>query len=277
MRDMNRVVGQANVLLMTLDTLRFDVARAEYDSGRTPNLRALLPAGWEARHSPASFTYAAHCAFFAGFLPTPIAPGVHPRLFAAKFPGSETTSLETWVFDAPDLVTGLRARGYHTSCVGGTGFFNLLTPLGQSLPGLFDEAVWRPELGVTDTDSTANQFAEVARILSQRPPAELQFVFINISALHQPNCFYADRDQDSIETHAAALRYVDTQLPALIQALRSRGDWFGIICSDHGTAYGEDGYRGHRVGHPVVWTVPYAEFQLQGPVCGEVAGPAQRG
>jgi hypothetical protein len=36
------------------------------------------------------------------------------------------------------------------------------------------------------------------------------------------------------------------------------------VCSDHGTAYGEDGYRGHRLGHPVVWDVPYAEFLLEG-------------
>ena len=34
------------------------------------------------------------------------------------------------------------------------------------------------------------------------------------------------------------------------------------MCSDHGTAYGEEGYYGHRVAHPVVWTVPYAEFVL---------------
>ena len=34
------------------------------------------------------------------------------------------------------------------------------------------------------------------------------------------------------------------------------------MCSDHGTAYGEDGYWGHRLSHPVVWTVPYAEFAL---------------
>ena len=32
-----------------------------------------------------------------------------------------------------------------------------------------------------------------------------------------------------------------------------------IACSDHGTCYGEGGRVGHRVAHPVVWTVPYAE------------------
>jgi hypothetical protein len=36
-----------------------------------------------------------------------------------------------------------------------------------------------------------------------------------------------------------------------------------IACSDHGTAYGEDGHHGHRLAHEVVWTVPYAEFTLR--------------
>ncbi|RYZ80354.1 MAG: metalloenzyme domain-containing protein, partial [Proteobacteria bacterium] len=35
-----------------------------------------------------------------------------------------------------------------------------------------------------------------------------------------------------------------------------------VICSDHGTTYGEDGFHGHRVAHPQVWNVPYAEFVL---------------
>ncbi len=32
---------------------------------------------------------------------------------------------------------------------------------------------------------------------------------------------------------------------------------------NHGTAYGDDGYTGHRLGHPSVWTVPYAHFFLE--------------
>lgn len=36
---------------------------------------------WERRPTPVSFTYAAHQAFFAGFLPTPDRAGKHPRLF----------------------------------------------------------------------------------------------------------------------------------------------------------------------------------------------------
>ncbi|MBA3531796.1 MAG: metalloenzyme domain-containing protein, partial [Ardenticatenales bacterium] len=64
--DMNNVVGSHDIVFITLDTLRYDVATSLYQQGRTPNLAALLPVGgWEKRHSPASITYAAHHAFFA--------------------------------------------------------------------------------------------------------------------------------------------------------------------------------------------------------------------
>ncbi|MBV9122171.1 MAG: metalloenzyme domain-containing protein, partial [Planctomycetes bacterium] len=61
---------------------------------------------------------------------------------------------------------------------------------------------------------------------------------------------------------AAALAYVDRHLPVLWRSLQRRAPVYVILCSDHGTTYGEDGYTGHRLGHPVVWTVPYAEFLL---------------
>jgi hypothetical protein len=264
MIDANRVVGTHDILLLTLDTLRYDVARECLRQGRTPNLAALLPGGaWEERHSPGSFTFAAHAAFFAGFLPTPARPGRHPRLFAVRFPGSETAGEHTCVFDAPDIVAGLAGRGYHTLCVGGVGFFNLQSPLGRVLPGLFAESAWRPEFGVTDPDSTANQVADILRRLQGLPPGRRLFLFLNVSALHQPNAFYLPgATEDSPASHAAALAYVDRQLPPLFAALQRRGPVLAVVCSDYGTAYGEGGYRGHRLAHPVVWTVPYAEFLL---------------
>lgn len=264
MTDVRSLVGTHDIVLLTIDTLRFDVARDALARGETPNLAAVLPGGaWEARHSPGSFTYAAHHAFFAGFLPTPTAPGRHPRLFALRFPGSETTTETTCVLDAPDIVSGLAGRGYHTVCVGGVGFFNKLTPLGSVLPGLFAESHWGPELGVTDARSTEHQMVLIDRILARLPRDRRVFLFLNISAVHQPNWFYLDgATRDTIATHAAALSYVDRQLPRLFAALQRRGPAFLIACSDHGTAYGEDGYEGHRLAHPVVWTVPYAEFIL---------------
>jgi arylsulfatase A-like enzyme len=266
MLNARALVGTHDILLITLDTLRYDVASETLAAGRTPNLAELLPGGrWEMRHSPGSFTYAAHQAFFAGFLPTPAAPGQHPRLFAARFAGSETTTDSTFVFDAPDIVTGLAQLGYHTACIGGVGFFNMQTPLSRALPSLFAESHWEPRLGVTDSRSTEHQVRLAVSILERTPRDRRSFLFLNVSALHQPNRYYLPgATEDTLASHAAALAYVDSQLPPLFDALRARGPTLAILCSDHGTAYGEDGYTGHRLAHPVVWTVPYAEFLLEG-------------
>ena len=279
MINANEIVGTHDILFVTLDTLRLDVARTAMESGLTPNLQGVVPNGqWEHRHTPGNFTFAAHQAFFAGFLPTPAKPGQYARLFAAKFLGSETTTESTCVFEAPDMIEGLADRGYHTVCIGGVGFFNKLTPLGCVLPDRFAQSHWSPKLGVTERDSTKNQIDVALQSLKKVEPNKRIFLFINISALHQPNCIYVEgENEDSPATQAAALAYVDSQLPRLFDAFRNRRLGNGqsndpqatpadrnqtlcILTSDHGTAYGEDGYYGHRICHPVVWNVPYAEF-----------------
>lgn len=122
MYDMNEVIGGHDVLLVTLDTLRYDVAAELAASGATPTLTGLLPDGrWERRHTPGSFTYSAHAAMLAGFLPTPASPGPHPRLFAGAFPGSETTAPGTWTFDAADLPSGLSAAATTRSAWAASG------------------------------------------------------------------------------------------------------------------------------------------------------------
>ncbi len=258
------LIGSHDILFITLDTLRYDVAQVLWRAGRTPNLAKVLPVdGWEERHSPGNFTFAAHMAFFAGFLPTPARPGKHPRLFALHFPGSETTTNDTCVLDAPDIVTGLSRCGYHTICIGGVSFFNRRTAFGRVMPELFAESHWSPELGVTSPRSTECQVKVACERLAQLPRSRRVFLFLNVSAVHQPNCCYLPgASTDSLESHAAALEYVDGQLPSLFEAMQQRAQVLCVICSDHGTAYGEEGYTGHRLAHPVVWTVPYAEFVL---------------
>jgi len=65
-------------------------------------------------------------------------------------------------------------------------------------------------------------------------------------------------------------------MPMLVSAVCRRAPALVVICSDHGTAYGEDGFTGHRVAHPVVWTVPYAEFLLDGFSGGANATPTTK-
>jgi hypothetical protein len=257
---LKQLAGTHDVVLLVLDTLRFDVAVGELAAGRTPNLAGLV-GQWEKHHAPGTFTYASHAAFFAGFFPTPARPGRHPRSVALAFPGAETIGENTLVLDAPSVPEGMRDLGYHTACIGGVGFFRLDSPLGRALPSLFAERVFRPEMGVTSPRSTEHQFTAACEILAREE--KRVFLFINVSALHQPNRGYLPGAvEDSLETHAAALRYVDSCLPPLVAAVRARGPSVWLVGSDHGTCYGEDGYSGHRFAHPSVLEVPWAEVVL---------------
>jgi hypothetical protein len=264
--DMHQVVGRADILFVTLDCLRFDVARDCLAGGRTPQLARLLgPAGWEARETPGTFTLSAHLAFFHGFLPTPAGPGPHPRLFALEFEGSLSIAPTTYVFrGAENIIAGLRMLGYQSFCVGGVGFFNKKNPLGRVLPGFFDDSVWSAELGVTARDSTEHQVRAALDWLAGVGAGRRIFLFINVSATHPPHAHYLPgAGADSVESQAAALAYVDSCLPPLFDALRRRGECFCLFLADHGEAHGEDGRHGHRIAHPSVTTVPYAHFFLR--------------
>lgn len=70
---MKSYVGHHDIVMITLDTLRYDVAQKAWSDGELTGLNPYLGIhGWEKRHTPASFTFAAHQAFFSGFLPTPL-------------------------------------------------------------------------------------------------------------------------------------------------------------------------------------------------------------
>jgi hypothetical protein len=258
-------IGQCNVLFITFDTLRYDVATTALNEGATPFLHALLPdQQWEKRHTPATFTYAAHHAFFAGYLPTPIPrSNDYQRLFACDFIDSSTTGPNTWTCIESTWVAGLQAAGYHTICIGGVGFFNLQNALGSTLPELFSERHWSPELGVANPSSTEHQITLAIERLQAQAKNQRILLFINISAMHQPNYFYLPgEDQDTLQSQQAALAYVDAQLPRLFNELQNHGETLCILTSDHGTTYGEDGVVGHGIAHSNIWNVPYSEFVL---------------
>lgn len=261
MPDMNTIVGSHDLLMITLDTLRYDVAKLEETN--CPNLCGT--GSWEKRHTPGSFTYAAHHAFFGGFMPTPANTdkASHVRLFHSRNTGLKTHP-HTWLFDTPDMVSGLAAEGYRTVCIGGVIFFTKKNPLAKVLPGYFQQSYWRMNFGVTNPRSTENQVQHALKLLKQIPPEEKLFLFLNVSAIHGPNRYFVEgAREDSIETQRAALRYVDQALGPLFEAMRERArPTFCLAFSDHGTAYGEDGYQGHRLAHDVVWNVPYREFVL---------------
>lgn len=253
----NDYLPGADLIFLTLDSLRYDVAHSAFIEGLTPNFSSFLPReGWEKRYTPASFTFPAHHAFFSGFLPTKIQEEITPRLFAGKFLGSKSVTSDTFLFEEKDIAKALENRGYLTVCIGGVGFFNMQTEISSVLPDFFVEKIWKPSFGVVEPSSTENQFKQAQKYQDTEQPL---FLFMNLSATHQPTDIYIDgATQESIETQKAALAYIDTQLPLLLDLINKRNrKTLLIICSDHGTAFGEDGHLGHRNGHEVVMKVPY--------------------
>jgi len=248
---------QLDIIFIVFDSLRYDVLV----NAELAELNQFVPA-WEKRHSPATFTYAAHHAFFSGFLPTPAKPGLHPRLFAAAFAGSTTTQANTFSFAESTLPEALANRGYRTYCIGGVGFFNKQSALGSVLPNLFQESYWNPAMGVTGKDSTELQVTTALNFMAKNKQPIL--LFINVAATHQPTCIYHPTlKEDSVVTQQAALEYASKHIAHLLAAQQQRRDALVILTSDHGEAYGEDGYEGHRLAHETVFTVPYTEFVLE--------------
>jgi len=277
--NMNEITKTDDIIMISLDTLRWDVAQEEYLAGNLDNLCRYSP--WEKRHSPANFTYPAHQSIFAGFFPSPVeyTPLLEREFrFLPKNMGVNYKDKNNiFLYEEENLIKGLEKEGYHTICIGGVIFFTKRNALCSVLPNMFQESYWNPRYGVTNMDSAKYQIDKAINLLENIPVEERVFMFINISAIHGPNYFYKYENKgdynprtnvlasslDSVETQKYALRYVDKEIGRLFDYIENRKKSFCIMFSDHGTCYGEDGYQGHNLYHEIVATVPYSEFFIE--------------
>jgi oxygen-independent coproporphyrinogen-3 oxidase len=187
--DMNAIVGSHDILFVTLDTLRYDVAASSLAAGRTPALAGSPPAvGSGEAH--AGFTYAAH---HPRRVPADAQdPGPHPR--RGRLPAVHRRCRHLILAGG----RGDRAcwRG-PTPCISGVGFFNRRSALGSVLPDLSRRALGAG-FGVTDPDSTRHQVDRIEHVVRSAPPGPL-FLFPQRPAMHQPNRFYVPGTADSCE------------------------------------------------------------------------------
>ena len=264
--NMNEIVGSHHILFVCIDSLRYDVAIEEQDKGMTPVLNRY--GMWRKCQAPGNFTYPSHQAMFAGFLPVDADVRnmkQREKLFFSEDIGMGRKAPETaFSFEGATFIEGLERRGYETYCVGGLSFFDKRTDIGKVMPAYFRHSYWNPSFGCKVRESAENQINFAVRKVSEIPQNQLIMMYLNLSAIHYPNYFYLDgASHDSLESHAAALRYVDGELGRLFAGWKEqRGSAFVICCSDHGTCYGEDGCYSHGINHPVVNTVPYKHFFL---------------
>ncbi len=259
-----------NVLLLVYDSCRFDVLK----SAHTPVLDSYCRA--RRAHSPANFTFAAHQAFFVGILPhvpedVPYYNRFRKQLLGLAGVGEGQVSKEALlkVHSSWNLVAGLRDAGYRTVGAGAANWFRQ-----DSLTAGFEEFLF------TGTDADRQIAFLVERLAGHTP----FFGFINFGETHAPYTFAGKpeacrdrvlarlmawppvqqgpvgRDTCAFHCQRAAAEFLDSRLPDLFAALPP--DTVVILTADHGDCFGEDGYWGHGVHHPLVYEVPLAIFRL---------------
>ena len=263
--NMNEVVGTCDILFLCLDTLRYDVAKKAESEHTIPVLGQY--GAFEKCIAPANFTYPSHHAMFIGFLPAPAsAKSISDRellFFPKKIGMGHKPPPNAFLFDGASFIEGLAQVDYHTLCIGGVAFFDKRSDIGKVLPSMFEESHWTPKFSCVNPQSATNQVEFTMKKINELPKDKKVFCYINFSAIHYPNYFYQDGEKkDTIETHQKALEYVDCSLKPLFELFKKRNKTFVIVTSDHGTCYGEDGYKFHGINHSSVNHVPYKHFFL---------------
>jgi len=259
-----------NILLLVYDSCRWDVM----ESAHTPVLDSYCRP--RRAYSPANFTYAAHQAFFVGILPhvpedVPYYNRFRKQLMGLIGVGEAQVSKEALmkVQSSWNLVQGLRDAGYRTVGAGAANWFRQ-----SSLTVGFEKFLF------TGTDADR----QITFLLENLKGSERFFGFINFGETHAPYTFAGKpepcrdpvlarfmswppvqkgpvgRETCAFRCQVAAVEFLDSRLPMLFDALP--GDTVVVLTADHGDCFGEDGYWGHGVHHPLVYEVPLAIFRL---------------
>lgn len=250
-----------NLAIITLDSLRYDVAR-EAD---TPYLDSIL-SDWVKVYAHGTYTLPSHMALFHnGYLPNnnqPEIPGPYnadkERLFRVEFnhPGTNTPVLYPTHPQYSNIVKGLSAEGYRTVGVGGVGWFRVdmdTSCIWKSY--YFDEFYHQGSFLPHHPNSFEDQIELCSTLeLKSRQPL---FFFLNVASTHSP---YRNRDVHDIHSQYRALEYVDSHFMKLIDLLPR--PLHLIIMADHGECFGEGGRWGHGFYHPKVMEVPMSVTKL---------------
>ncbi len=272
---------QMNVLFVTFDSCRYD----SLVEAHTPNLDrwGQIYSAW----TPGTYTLPAHISFFTGIFPmvnepVPYLNRFSKQLITMRKAGQATESAKskrTIELEASnkDMIYGLRQAGYYTVGAGSATWF-----AKEILTKNFEDFKFK------QAQSASEQCNYILKKLSQKASNKPFFGFMNFIETHTPYMHYgADREEYSMQArdfmkfppvedkrlketkgvklHRAqieAAEHLDKLMPLLFANLPS--NTLVIITSDHGEAFGEDGFWGHGVYHPTVMNVPMLCFMLSG-------------
>ena len=262
-------MAATDVLLISLDSCRYDTFAAAHAAGRLPHLTAVGPL--QRAHAPSYFTYGSHAAFWMGFTPGVSAsrePWLNPKagkLFRMAYSGSSAKDGEGFQLQGSNLVEGFRRLGYRTIGSGAVDWFDPASETGAVLGGPFERFHF-----AGNTWSLQSQLAWIAQELATVSADQPVFLFLNVGETHVPYWHegapwprfpspcrpFGGTDCSAVESarrQRACLEWVDGQLAALLDRFMAGTV---LLCADHGDCWGEDGLWEHGISPPATLTVP---------------------
>lgn len=265
--DPNRTFNSENVIIITLDSCRYDAFR----EANTPVLNSYCK--FRLGYAQATYTFPAHLSMLVGYFPSTLERlpyyNRHERyLFQLRTDDRARPNFIQFPAGTNTLAHGFRGWGYQTICVGAMEWFkHPYFSLG------FEHHLWTG-IGLE---------RQIRRIMSafegdHRPV----FLLLNIGETHDPYSI-AEQDrkfrltdgyraQNDLSFRAEVFRkqivcceFIDSQLSKLIEwAEGQERDTIFVVCGDHGECMGEDGQFGHGFYHEKVMEVPLGIFVATG-------------
>lgn len=237
--DRDRGGGRANVLLVTIDTLRADRVGAYGDGkARTPVFDRLAAEGARFAHAfaAAPITLPSHASILTGAHPP--RHGVRHNGIFRLDPGVET------------LAERLRASGYTTGAVVGSYVLDRRFGLDRGFSFYDDEMGSERADAAGFLERSAEQVTSRATEWLARSDSPF-FLWVHYYDPHHDYRPPAPFDEDfGNDLYAGEVAYVDASLGRLVDALRAGGrldDTIVAVTSDHGESLGEHGEQTHSL------------------------------
>ena len=258
-----------DVLIITLDSCRYDTFKYLHEKNLIPNLKNL--GRLHKAKSPSHFTYGSHAAFWMGFTPgvaTTKTPYLNPKagkIFRMSHNSLPANEQDCFILRGKNIIEGFNNENYLTIGSGAVEWFNPSTETGAILSSSFNKFYFSG-----NTWSLRDQLAWINEQLEMCCVEQKVFCFLNIGETHVPywhegapwerwpspcipfggeHCSAAE----SARRQRSCLEWVDQQLRPLLNRFH---DGTVLICADHGDCWGEDGLWEHGISHPATLTVP---------------------
>jgi arylsulfatase A-like enzyme/Flp pilus assembly protein TadD len=234
----------ANVLLVTIDTLRADrVGAYGSPANLTPTLDRLAAEGlrFERVYAHVPLTLPSHASLVTGRYPT--RHGVHDN-------GTFTLG------DVPTLATVLKTSGYRTSAFVGAFVLDARFGLNRGFD-VYDDRMAGSSADLEVVQRTAEEVLSPAhQWITSSDPSVLSldtrqpwFAWVHLYDPHEP---YSPpepyRSRYAADPYAGEIAYTDAALGSFLDRLRANGalsNALVIVVADHGESLGEHGERTH--------------------------------